>query len=247
MAVFDFSEECARAAADYGVSAAIDHADHIFRFLCEHPDIGPKAPEHYFSDGRDSAMKLRALIEEQRPLGSISILEFAAGYGRVTRHFARVLPEATCVACDIHDGAVRFLAGLGVEARGSSAIPEDFALARSFDVVFALSFFSHLPQATWTRWLRRLIEHTADGGLMIFTTHGERSRSLAAPGSIVGNDFFFHPASEQLDLPSEQYGTALTPFAFVYAQIASMDRARLIKFQEGYWWTHQDVYVIKRD
>lgn len=233
-------------AANYGVSAEIDPSDHIFRFLREHPNVGERAATDYFSDGRECAIKLRTLIQEQRPVSSVRILEFASGYGRVTRHLPKVIPEATLTACDIHAEAVRFIARLGVEAIISSENPDNFNPGRSFDVVFALSFFSHIPQTTWTRWLRRLLDYTLPGGLLIFTTHGERSRKFIAPESVPSDDFVFLPHSEQLDLPSEQYGTTLSPFAFVNRQITALGDARLIKFQEGHWWLHQDLYVLER-
>jgi SAM-dependent methyltransferase len=238
--------DCARTAVRYNVCGDIDPADHIFWFLHGHPRIGASAADHYFSDGLDCAVKLRALIEEQLSVASVSILEFASGYGRVTRHLPNVLPEATCTACDIHEAAVRFISRFGVEAVRSCEVPEEFDLGRSFDVVFALSFFSHAPPSTWTRWLRRLADHTANGGLTIFTTHGERSRPLVAPGSRPSGDFVYLPYSEQLDLPTEQYGTALTPLPFVYAQVAALETSRLTKFEEGFWWGHQDVYVMRR-
>jgi SAM-dependent methyltransferase len=238
--------DCARMAVRYNVSGDIDPADHIFWFLHGHPAIGASAAEHYFSDGRDCAVKLRKLIEEHLAGGSLSILEFASGYGRVTRHLPNVLPEARYTACDIHAAAIRFVSRLGVEAVQSCEVPEEFDLARSFDVVFALSFFSHAAPRIWARWLHRLVQHTAVGGLTIFTTHGERSRSQVAPGSEPVGDFVFLPHSEQPDLPSDQYGTALTPLQFVYAQIAALETSRLIKFEEGYWWGHQDVYVMRR-
>jgi SAM-dependent methyltransferase len=240
------SSDCARMAVRYNVSGEIDPTDHIFWFLHAHPAIGASAVEHYFSDGRDCAVKLRKLIEQHLAGGSVSILEFASGYGRVTRHLPNVLPEARCTACDIHEAAIRFISRLGIEALQSCEAPEEFELGRSFDVVFALSFFSHAAPPIWARWLRRLVHHTAPGGLTIFTTHGERSRSQVAPGSTPGGDFIFLPHSEQPDLATEQYGTALTPLPFVYAQIASLETSRLIKFEEGYWWGHQDVYVMRR-
>lgn len=126
-----------------GVSPDIHPDDHIFRFLCEHPDIRERAHSEYFSSGRECALKLRRLIEEHRGAPSnLRLLEFASGYGRVTRHMATVLPEAIATACDIHPQAVRFLAGLGLEAVGSSSVPERFDLGPircRFRLVFLLA------------------------------------------------------------------------------------------------------------
>jgi len=58
----------------------------------------------------------------------------------------------------------------------SRHVPEDLALGRTFDVVFALSFFSHVPEATFGRWLRALFAGVSEGGILIFTTHGLASQ-----------------------------------------------------------------------
>src|SRR5262249_14398480 len=141
--------------------------------------------------------------------------------------------------------AVRFLAGLGLEAVGSSSVPERFDLG-PIRCRFRLVFFSHLPRVTWTRWLQRLVDHVNIGGLMIFTTHCECSRSLAWPESPFRNKFLFSPISEQIDLPGEEYGRSLTPFAFVHSKIAALADMRLVRFQEAGWFGHQDIYVLRR-
>jgi hypothetical protein len=66
----------------------------------------------------------------------------------VTRHLGRALPRAQLVSGDIHPEAVAFLQGqLGVDAVGSTDVPEVLDFGRAFDVVFALSFFSTCPSA----------------------------------------------------------------------------------------------------
>lgn len=230
-----------------GISAEIHPCDHLFGFLREHPQLGQRARAEYFASGRACALRLCNVIEEHYGTTSgVRLLEFAAGYGRVTRHLGSVLPHAVTTACDIHPAAVQFLARLGVEATGSSPIPEQFAVGRSFDVVFALSFLAHMPPDTWARWLRRLVDHAAVGGLVIFTTHGEKSRPIFPPESRMVGTFLFIPQSDQKDLPTAQYGSSLTPFPFVSSKIAALGDARLVRFQEAGWFGHQDLYVVLR-
>jgi len=241
---------CDAAGLRHRVSGAIDPRDWIFWFLYNLSVFPNKidAINNYFDDGADCAGKLRALIAEQRPVAGARILEFAAGYGRVTRHLRNVVPEADVTACDIHPEAVAFLReSLGVAAAGSADSPKDFNLGQDFDVVFALSFFSHLPQSSWRRWLLALAEHTAPDGLLIFTTHGERSRVNLANPEIGADGFWFKPESEQQDLPGNTYGSAITLPAYVLRQILEVPNMRLVRFQEGYWWGHQDVYVLRRN
>lgn len=118
------------------------------------------AVEYYFEDGARSAEKLRRLLEDScswqgKP---IKLLEFASGYGCVTRHLRNFLPEAAVVSCDIHPEAIRFIAEeLAVGgAVLSSSVPEQLSLPEKYDVIFALSFFSHMPKATWIRWYNAL-------------------------------------------------------------------------------------------
>jgi hypothetical protein len=170
---------CDAASLRHGVSGAIDSKDWIFWFLYDLAVFPSKiaAIDNYFADGADCARKLRSLIEEQRPVAGARILEFAAGWGRVTRHLRKVVPEAELLACDIHPGAVAFMREqLATPAVGSVGVPEQFDLGRRFDVVFVLSFFSHLPRSNWRRWLFALAAHTAPTG----SSSSPRTASAAA-------------------------------------------------------------------
>ncbi len=245
----EIQQACDAAARRHHVSAAIDPHDWTFWFLYNlHGDAKKtEAINNYFASGADCAGKLRALIAEQRPIAGARILEFAAGYGRVTRHLRNAVPQADVLACDIHPEAVAFLhEKLAMAAAGSAAMPEKFNLDQRFDVVFALSFFSHLPQSSWRRWLVALAEHTAPDGLLIFTTHGDRTRPSFSNPTIGADGFWFKPESEQQDLSGSDYGSTITLPAFVLSQIASIPNVRLVRFQEGFWWGHQDVYVLRR-
>jgi SAM-dependent methyltransferase len=240
---------CDAASLKYGVSGAIASKDWIFWFLYNLAVFPSKAAaiDNYFADGADCAGKLRSLIEEQRPVAGARILEFAAGYGRVTRHLRKVVPEAELVACDIHPDATAFIhEHLAIPVAGSTSAPEKLDLGRRFDVVFVLSFFSHLPRSSWERWLRALVAHTAPDGLLIFTTHGERSRVKFGDPTIGTDSFWFKPESEQQDLPGNEYGSTITLPAYVLGQFAGISDMRIVRFQEGYWWGHQDVYVLRR-
>lgn len=240
---------CATAGTRHGVSGAVDPRDWMFWFLYNHANFASKtdAIDEYFGDGADCAHKLAALIAESRPLAGARILEFAAGYGRVTRHLPKALPEANVLACDIHPEAITFLCEtLGASARGSVDVPEKFYLDQRYDVVFALSFFSHLPHSSFRRWLVALAEHTAPDGLLIFTAHGERTRKIVGHPPIGADGFWFKPESEQQDLAGKEYGTTVSLPSYVFAQIAGIPGMRIVRFQEGYWWGHQDVYVLRR-
>ena len=91
----------------------------------------------------------------------IKLLEFASGYGCVTRHLKKN-PAYDVVSCDIHPQAVDFLSSrLKVKAIQSVHTPEEFATVDKFDVAFATSFFSHMPKSSFGRWLKALYNSLA--------------------------------------------------------------------------------------
>jgi SAM-dependent methyltransferase len=240
---------CEEAALAYGAKADVHPADHIFWFILNLPYFQDKAEavRGYFSNGNESARKLKTILADLIPTRDVSMLEFASGYGCVTRHLRHEIPNLDVTACDIHPAAVDFIRNvLGVKCELSDSAPEGLALGKLFQVVFALSFFSHMPDRTWRRWLDRLAAHTEPGGFIIFTTHGLRSAKMMKVTNLGGNNIWFNPQSEQDDLDTAEYGTTITSFDYVYAQISSIPDVRLVGFQEGFWWGHQDVYTLQK-
>jgi hypothetical protein len=166
----------------------------------------------------------------------------------VTRHLPGTLSDADIVSCDIHDQAVAFIRDeLHMNAITSQPIPEQLALGAQFDVVFALSFFSHLPEETFERWLKTLFAAVREGGLLVFTTHGLASRSSFGEIEIPDSGFWFMPESEQLDLDTAQYGSSVTLPDYVIGALFRALRSPIAEFRQGYWWEHQDLYVIAKD
>ncbi|WP_198970411.1 SAM-dependent methyltransferase [Xylophilus sp. ASV27] len=231
-----------------GVQCAIAPADDIFRFFSTHPtSINPL--RDYFADGWRTLSELMLLLERiDRPLAGVHrFLEFANGHGRFTRHLVKALGADRVVVSDIVPDAVQFCRQtLGVEGVQSAVVPEALELSDTYDVVFALSLFSHLPLSTWRRWLARLYDCVAPGGVLVFTTHG--AEAVRRQGvTLDANGFHFVPASESLAIDTAEYGTTFTSKDFVLARIAeSMGSDRLALFSPAHFWAHQDAYVITR-
>lgn len=231
-----------------GCNCEIAPADDIYRFFENHPSsLNPL--RDYLADGWRTLAELLLLLEQvDRPLlGRASVLEFASGHGRFTRHLVRALGAQRVAVADVVADAVAFArATFGVQAHVSSRAPEALQIAQRYDLVFVLSLFSHLPAATWSRWLHRLYRLLAPGGLLIFSTHGaeavRRQRVV-----LDAQGFFFAPASESQALAACDYGTAFTAHGYVLARIdEQIGRARLLHFAPQHFWNHQDAYVLVR-
>jgi SAM-dependent methyltransferase len=240
-------------AGETGVVSDIHPDDHIFRFLVENPVFPSidRAIRYYFRDGAKSAKKLNHLLFSQLGLsrvGSTSVLEFASGYGCATRHLIKELASANIISCDIHEAACSFIdSAIGVKTILSATKPEDLQIENnSFDVVFALSFFSHMPDYTWGRWLKSLFDKVKPGGYLIFTTHGMVSKKYFVDAIIPDTGIWFTPSSEQKDLDVADYGNTIVTPEYVKNAIGNILHQNILLMVEAGWWEHQDLYVVKK-
>jgi hypothetical protein len=98
-----FSKEmliCNREAAQrHGVEAACHEKDFIYQFVVRRFRAIKPAVDYYFDDGARSAGQLATIID-QLQIGKqpVSLLEFASGYGCVTRHLKRIHVFRLCPA-----------------------------------------------------------------------------------------------------------------------------------------------------
>lgn len=240
------------ALATEAATANVHSEDHIFNWLITNPvfDSADSAVSYYFTDGLKSANKLKKILE-RFPVASQkrSMLEFACGYGCVSRHIVNVMPDLELTNCDIHSEAIEFLAANipGAKQLQSATKPEDFNPGRGYDYVFALSFFSHMPRNTWSRWLRQLYAAVNPGGYLLFTTQGEGSRQYHGEPVIPEDGFWYSAQSEQVDLDVNDYGQTIVTPSFVVPEIAKIETARLVGLDLRGWWEHQDLYIIRKE
>jgi SAM-dependent methyltransferase len=117
-------------------------------------------------------------IAAQVPLDSVrSVLDFGCGCGRVTRYLDGF--AGTVCGSDVNGRAIEWCrANLRFARFERNALAPPLAFEReSFDLVYALSVFTHLTdvlQLAWRDELRRVLR---PGGTLLLTTHG---RSYAA-------------------------------------------------------------------
>ena len=212
------------AAEKNGVDSPVHPQDFIYWFCCTHHTFTLEAAiNYYFWDGGRTAGKLAKVVSglDFDPLQTIKLLEFASGYGCVTRHLKNN-PRIDLTSCDIHPAAVEFLADqIGVKSLQSVHVPEEFSPPEKYDIVFALSFFSHLPKSTFGRWLKTLYSAVRAPGYLIFTTHGLKScQGLGiTPADVPDDGHWFSAHSEQKDLDVQEYGVTLSTPDFVIGEI----------------------------
>ncbi|MER9413299.1 methyltransferase domain-containing protein [Mesorhizobium sp. M0589] len=244
IAVEEFEPAAKKFAAIYGVSPALHPEDHMLgHFLKSSAETGL---QFYFQGGMADAKQLMQTIENLGiDMDNLRVLEFAAGYGRLTRHLQK-LCELT--VSDIHPEAVEFVSRhCGCPAYVSSKDPDQLKIPGQFNVVAVISLFSHLPDRTFGRWLSALYALVAPAGYLIFTTIGESARLINPQIPTPGPDgIAFEAGSEQIDLDIQDYGSSTVHPHYVGVQVGRMPGARLVSYEAGVWWKYQDQYVVQK-
>jgi SAM-dependent methyltransferase len=230
-----------------GVNCEIHPNDEIFKFIHDHPDsLNPL--RDYLVDGWRTSYELMVLLEKtgQSLASCNSFLEFASGYGRLSRHLGK-FPGATKVTVsDLMPGAIEFVRDtFGIDGFPSHHDPGQVEFPRQFEIVFVLSLFSHLPRSNWDDWLATLYSAVAPGGVLVFTTHGDK---FAKRNGVTLDDdgFFFKTSSESDHLDEAEYGTTITSEVFVRNAIAKLNEAEVALFQQDHFWVGQDAWLLKK-
>jgi SAM-dependent methyltransferase len=174
-------------------------------------------------------------------------LDFGCGYGRSTRFLIQELSPRRVWAVDIYPEAVEFQRRrYGVNGIVSVPDPEDFPTDIKFDFIFASSFFSHMPESTFGRWLEKLFGLLTPGGILVFSTHG---MSLAPPGEQGRRQgIWFIANSESRTIDKNQYGTTYVDEEYVAGVVARVSggTARLHYIEKGMC-SFQDLYIVAND
>lgn len=231
-----------------GLDCTISEQDDIFGFFRGHHSSRNPLRD-YLADGWRTLAELMVLLEsvDQPLLKAGRVLEFASGHGRFTRHLVKAMGSSRVVVSDVVPSAVEFSRStFGVDGFLSASVPESVQWPARYDLVFVLSLFSHLPRATWSRWLKVLYQAVAPGGLLVFSTHGVKAANFDHV-RLDDEGYFFSASSESTAIDEQEYGTTFTSEAFVLARIAeTLGADKLVHKVPVHFWNHQDAYVLRK-
>lgn len=236
-----------------GVSPSISEYDQLLGYFVNKTKMDPvQAVKSYFSGGKANAEQVIAVMRSLDLIGGRKrVLEFAAGFGRVTRHLKAPLARNIFSASDIHEEACSQLKEkIGVTVYQSSDSPENLKIPEQ-DFIFVLSLFSHLPEKLFGAWLDKLYSRLSPGGVLMFTTHGEHALTSHRDFFMQNYDekkgFGFRPDSDQEDLPNTDYGTAVVSNDFVRSTISDIaPGAKILGMKANVWFGLQDEWIIQR-
>jgi SAM-dependent methyltransferase len=202
----------------------------------------------FLEGGRLAAESVRdALARHGRRIEELgALLDFGCGCGRVTRRWAG-LDRTAVHGADANEHAIAWCRANLPFARFVSnglAPPLDHA-DESFDLVYALSVFTHLPEDLQNAWARELTRLLRPGGVLLLTTHGERYRDRLTPAERAAFD-----AGRLVVRWPEGAGTNLCsvfhPRSYVEERLAAgLDVLEFVP--EGARGNpHQDLYLLRK-
>ena len=237
--------EHAKFPEDFKLNICEDDEMYLFS-LSNVKDDGDRALVRYYSIGRRILESVKQVVDWH--FGSFenvpSFLDFACGYGRFTRFLIQEMPPDRIWVSDIYPKAVKFQTEyLGVNGIVSTGDPENYLIDRKFDCILANSFFSHMPERTFTSWLQNLYDLLTPNGILMFSVHDETLRlphvEMPAKGILFSAD------SESQSLDKEEYGTTYVTEKFVREMVdrISGGKAFVHRLEKGIC-RFQDLYVV---
>ncbi len=135
----------------------------------------------YVDVGKSVASCLVQCMQNQRiAINDSAILDFACGPGRVAVELKKCLPSARLFGSDIDREAIAWaqahLTDIGNFVTNEPVPPTGYA-ADTFDVIYSISLFTHLDEASQNLWLAELARILKPGGTLLTTIHGSFART----------------------------------------------------------------------
>jgi SAM-dependent methyltransferase len=214
-----------------------------------------RAAQRYFAGGEWNAAEVEHALADVgcslREAGSF--LEFACGYGRLTRHFVHRISPSKVTVSDIDLRAVDFVTErFGVRGFLSSPMADELTHDVRYDVIVVVSLFSHLPIQHWGPWLKRMNEMLNAGGFLLFSVLGMHAWEVNVSDidrkafQVKAEGFFYGKRNETRGrLSTDSYGASYVSEQFVERVISENFAGRVVKSCPRGLNGFQDVYVLQ--
>jgi SAM-dependent methyltransferase len=206
------------------------------------PDVG-----WFLEGGARAAESIRsALARQGTDVGRLgALLDFGCGCGRVARHWAGLAVQTH--GCDLDPALVgwcrrRLPHGRFVANDVRPPLPYPGA---TFDLVYALSVFTHLPEALQRPWMEELRRVLRPGGHLILSVHGESYRKELTPDERRRFDAGQLVVREEGPAGSNAYG-AYHPRPYLGGPLTGGFDLAELRPQGALGNPHQDLLVLRK-
>lgn len=241
---------------EYGVTfpfyQGINRDDIMFLYSLLHIGDYPLSYHSYLSTGLNGFNLIQRILRSANDHVEVkgNILDFASGYGRVTRFLAGYYNPQQIYTSDIKPAAVDYqVKHMGVHGFYSDYDPFMLKVNEKFEVIFVGSLFSHLNRELYKNWLVQLMAMAEPEGLLIFSVHdislypGETTEDHIYVEDNEDAPFLF---VENKITSKDKYGTSFASEKYIGDLLKSINpTARYIRYPKGFGGL-QDVYVVTK-
>jgi SAM-dependent methyltransferase len=240
-------------AMENGVNRVISPKDEMYLFARSRLPSDEAARTYYFDTGKELAIGvIRHLLENGVDPQTSDLLDYAAGYGRVTRWLAPAFRKVT--AADLEPEMIDFQKrqnGVdGFIAPVAPALLRDHQ--RRYDAVFVFSLFTHLPETSLCAWLRSVAQLVRRGGSLFFSTHSYELFAELLPHDFDDpttwvDEFVFWEGNETNGrLGADTYGSTIVTDSYVRTAVARMIGFEIAgHYKKGDFDRYHDMYVVR--
>ena len=200
--------------------------------------------------GRDTATAIEAALESiGRPFKTFdSILDFGCGCGRTLIWFVRKFPGKQLCGSDVNEQAVDWCRAHLAPAHFSlnATLPPSGYQDGAFDLVYAISVFTHLSEGHQRLWLAELHRVIRPGGVLLLSVHGELSWNGLLPEDIATlqqEGLLFKTSSKLFGIVPDWYHTAYHSQKYVLETFLLLFKP--LAYLEG-GLGYQDLVILQR-
>ena len=167
----------------------------ITNFKKENPDVAlPPAYliyesfdlnlDSYYTSSRNTASWLLDHFSKHCELKNINILDWGCGPARIVRHLPGLLDKSCSVyGTDYNPKTIAWdkkaLPGINFNLNGAE--PPLPYVNNSFDIIYGISIFTHLPEDLHYKWFNELVRISKNGGIIFLTLHGNAFKAKLTP------------------------------------------------------------------
>ena len=242
-----------------GIEKTLDPTDIEHNF-----DVAWKIP-HYYETGADALrLIICGLIQGLHDVPK-TVLDFACGSGRVTRHLQAFFPGAHVVACDLYESHVQFCSDvLGAEGFMSKENFNEIDFGVKFDVIFCGSLLTHLPADLFRKAMQLMARSLSDQGIAVVSMQGRHAEFIQRRKYKYIEDELFEVAMAGVDkdgfgyvdynhhwltntwTKQANYGVAMARPHWTLKQLEEDYSIRVLSYTERAWDGSQDVVIFSK-